>query len=315
MDNQYHKPHEDNPLFTLTCQAVQYQGRRHYRTYLACTWEYKSDAVSQSRVTQTSPQNPTEFSPPSLTHQYNYMAVEVKNESLTGLELILQSRALFADLMLKFRECHDLCKESKLFTPEVMLEIDTCAVTFRKMCLDTVTVARLISDQWLDSTIMFFENITKMDKEGLKSMLQTLGGQAKEIGTLFKVIAAWARHLAGKFHEIQQDTIKEAEEFKDKFAEAKQAAEKVRDQVKKQRDKMKKTYENAESVESGWKTAQVWLSWNPIGAIVTAFGTSAASKSAKKAKELDDEANRKLNAAMKEFRRRERQSDKAKVRH
>ena len=243
------------------------------------------------------------------------MAVEVKNESLTGLELIVQSRALFADLMLKFRECHDLCKESRLFTPEVMLEIDTCAVTFRKLCLDTVTVARLISDQWLEATIMFFKNITRMDKEGLKGMLHMLGGQAKEIGTLFKVIAAWARHLARKFHETQEDTIKEAEEFKDKFAEAKQAAEKVRDQVKKQRDKMKKTYENAESVESGWQTAQVCLCWVPIVSSITSFGASAAAKSAEKAKELNDEANRKLDAAMKEFRKREKQSDKAKVRH
>ena len=130
-------------------------------------------------------------------------------ENLTGPQLVNQAKVLFAEVLASFRECHVLCVKSGLFSSRIILEIDTCAVTFRQMCLDTVTVARVVSDQWLDSTIMFFENIKDFDDP--TEMLVLLGNQTKEIGQFFKVIAAWARDLGGRFNKAQDNTIAETE--------------------------------------------------------------------------------------------------------
>ena len=150
-----------------------------------------------------------------------------KLEVTNGLDLIWESRSLYAEILFSFRECHDVCVSSKLFGNDIILQIDQCAVDFRQLSFDTVTIAKRVSNQWLDSAIAFFENIDDVDDP--KEMLQLLGSQARELAQCFKLIAAWARNLAARFHAAQDDTIREAKEFKQAFEAAQRQAESVKE--------------------------------------------------------------------------------------
>ena len=46
---------------------------------------------------------------------------------------------------------HDVCVESGLYSRDVILKVDECAVDFRRLSLDSVSVAKRGSDQWLDN--------------------------------------------------------------------------------------------------------------------------------------------------------------------
>ena len=139
-------------------------------------------------------------------------AVHEKLQGKTGLDLIWESRLVFAEIFLCFRECHDLCEESGFFDHDAIVKVDECAVDFRRLSLDSVSVAKRVSDQWLDTALITFENI--QDIENPKAMFELLGDQAKELSRCFKVIASWARDLAARFHAAQNCLMKEADEFK-----------------------------------------------------------------------------------------------------
>lgn len=234
-------------------------------------------------------------------------------ENTNGLDLIWESRALYADILYCFRECHDLCANSGLFNKETILKVDQCAIDFRQMSLDTVTVAKRVSNQWLDSAIVFFENMKDLDKSDRIEMLQLLGGQARELAQCFKVIAEWARDLGGRFHEAQGGTIQEAEEFKQKFEEAVQEAEEVKAQIERQLNEAAKLRSEAEAYENKWKTAQVAVSWIPIGAVVTGIGASVAAKQTAKANEMEREATANLRKSEQELNKRKSEKERAEV--
>ena len=134
--------------------------------------------------------------------------------------LIKDSKLLFGNILYHFREVHDLCELSGIYSKESLKEIDTIAITFRKMGQDTATVARMVADQWLDSTIMFYESIDDLGADDIKSMLELLGGQAKELGKIFKVLACSTAWMAGRFHDEQTENVKEVQQYKDKFEAA-----------------------------------------------------------------------------------------------
>ena len=71
-------------------------------------------------------------------------------------------------------------------------------------------------------------------------MLLLLSNQAKELAVCFKLIAAWARDLGGRFHTAQDGTIQEVEEFKDRFQGAQERAEEVKEKAEKEYAKYKK---------------------------------------------------------------------------
>ena len=75
--------------------------------------------------------------------------VQEKLEKSTGLDLTWESRSLYAEILFCFRECHDICVQSKLFSDETILAVDQCGVDFRQLSLDTVSVAKRVSNQWL----------------------------------------------------------------------------------------------------------------------------------------------------------------------
>lgn len=240
-------------------------------------------------------------------------AAQKKIESTNGLDLIWESRILYAEILYCFRECHDVCIKSGLFTKDVILQVDQCALDFRQMSLDTVTVAKRVSNQWLDSAITFFENIGDFEKSDRVEMLQLLGGQARELAKCFKVIAAWARDLAGRFHQAQDGTIKEVEEFTKVFEAAVQRAKEVKEQISRELDRAAKIRQEAEETENKWKTAQVAVSWFPVGALVTGIGSAVAEKKTAAASELEREAAAKLRKSEQELNEKRSQQEKAQV--
>ena len=231
------------------------------------------------------------------------MSKAVQQETY-GLDLIWKSRVLHAEILLCFRECHDVCIQSKLFTNDIILQIDQCAVDFRQLSFDTVTIAKRVSNQWLDGAITFFENIDDVDDP--KEMLQLLGSQARG-NECFKLIAAWAKNLALRFHEAQGGTIKEVEEFRMQFEAAVQRAESVRKQAE---EKLSKARQAAQDSEDSWKTASVALSWMPVSFLVTGPGMAIAEKKTAEATQL---ANEELRKSEHEFGKRKSQNEKAKV--
>ena len=174
-----------------------------------------------------------------------------------------------------------------------------------------VSVAKRVSTQWLDVAIAFFENID--DAVDPAEMLKLLGGQAKELAKCFKAIAAWARDLCGRLHEAQDGTIQDAEEFKRKFQAAEQRAEMLKKEYEDNLKKAEKKRQQAKEVEDTWRTCQIWLSWNPIGLLVTSIGANVAENAAVEAKELADKAHESLSKAEAELKRKKNQSDRAKV--
>lgn len=234
-------------------------------------------------------------------------AVQQKIEETNGLDLIWKSRALYAEILFCFRECHDVCVQSKLFTNDIILQIDQCAVDFRQLSFDTVTIAKRVSNQWLDGAITFFENIDDVDDP--KERLQLLGDQAR--GTkCFKLIAAWARNLALRFHEAQDGTIKEVEEFIREFEVAVQRAESVKKQAE---EKLSKARHAAQDSEDSRKTASVALSWIPVSFLVTGSGMAIAEKKTAEATQLEARANEELRKSEHELEKRKSQNEKAKV--
>ena len=234
-----------------------------------------------------------------------------KKSELTGLEYIWASRAQYADILFCFRECHDLCVNSGLFKKDTILAIDQCAVDFRQLSLDTVTVAKRVSTQWLDVAIAFFKNID--DAEDPAEMLKLLSGQAKELAKCFKAIAAWARDLCGRLHQAQDGTIQEAEEFKQKFQAAEQRAKMLNEEMDESFKKAEKKRKDAKGVEDTWRTCQIWLSWNPVGLLVTSIGANVAENATIEAKELADKAHEKLGKSEAELKQKKDQNDRAKV--
>ena len=234
-----------------------------------------------------------------------------KQGEKSGLDILCESAPIIADILFRFRECHDICVESQLFKDSVIEKIDQCAVDFRQLSLDTVSVAQRASNQWLEEAIAFFQSIDDIDNPA--EMMTLLGGQARDLAKCFKVIAAWARDLCGRLHQAQDGTIKEAEEFKRRFKEAQERAESHSKKMKEREEKARKELQAAEEEEDRWKIARSWTSWNPIGLIVTTIGTSVAESRRKEVSDLEAEAYRLLQDAKAELKRKETQKEKADV--
>ena len=145
-------------------------------------------------------------------------------------------------------------------------------------------------------------------------MLKLLGDQARELSKCFKLIAAWARNLGGRFHEAQDGTIKEAEEFKQEFAAAVKRAESVRKQAEENRNKAEKLRQQAQETEDTWKAWKVGLAWFPVSLVVTGIGTAAAEKETAEASKLEAKANEELRRTEQELEKRKSQNEKAEVR-
>ena len=237
--------------------------------------------------------------------------VRAKLGTANGLELIWKSREIFADILSNFRECHDLCVSSKLFDDDAIFKVDQCAVDFRQLSLDSVSIAKRVSNQWLDTALVTFENFK--DLENPQDMLELLGKQARELSYCFKVIAAWARDLGERLHQAQDGTIREAEEFKKVFEMAIRCGEDELRQLKGDEEKVLKRCDEREkavsSLESKLRDAYSINPWK----LVWSYQLSSAESDLLEARKSKETVLNNLRKAEKELQERSRKSGKAKV--
>ena len=199
--------------------------------------------------------------------------VEISTED-DGLEGICKSQSLYASILYSFRECHDLCVSSKLFSEEIIRRIDQCAVNFRQLSVDTVTVAKRFSNQFLNLATLFYGD---MDLDGNpKKTLRHLSDQARDLAKCFKIISQWAAKLCSIFHKVRGDTITEAKKFKKMFTDAENEAKSAERYAKSEHETAQSLYREAKEAADKWKTAQAATSWIPIGFVVTSIGSSVA---------------------------------------
>lgn len=220
-----------------------------------------------------------------------------KADSVIGVELINNSKALFSNIMYNFREVHDLCKDSGLYSQESLLEIDTVAINFRQMGQDTATVARVVADQWLSTTIALYGTIDELDMASLQTKFGKLGGQAKELSDLFRVIARWASWITVQFHEGQTDTVKEADEFKAKFASALKEAERAAKQAKSTVERAQAKLKQAKASSNHWSTVAAGTSWIPFANFGTMGKATHELHDYHDAQDAEMEADRKWDIA------------------
>ena len=238
------------------------------------------------------------------------MAV-AQERTTNGFDLFPQSQDLFAEILFNFRECHDLCVNSGLFTNDVILQIDQCAVDFRQMSIDTVAIAKRMSVVWLDTAIMIFENIDDIDDP--KEVLSVLGTEAGELAKCFHVVAALARDIAARFHHAQGGTIKEAEEFKKSFEKAQESASNVKQQLEKHHAKVQYLHWEAESRQESWEIARIALAWLPPAFITTTIGCKFSEMRRVDAQDIERRAAEKLRKSEEELRKKTAENEKAKV--
>ena len=182
------------------------------------------------------------------------ITVEISKDD--GLEGFCKLQSLYASILYSFRECHDHCVSSKLLSEEIIRQIDQCAVNFRQLSVDTVTVAKRFSNQFLNLAILFYGDMDSDDNP--KKTLRLLSDQARELVNCFKIISQWAAKLCGIFYEVRGDTITEANKnFTDAENEAK-SAERYR---KSEHETAQSLYREAKKAADKWKTAQVVTSF------------------------------------------------------
>ena len=237
------------------------------------------------------------------------------DKSVSGIDLIKSSKALFSNILYHFREIHDLCKQSHLYSDHSIIEIDTIAIAFRKLGRDTATVATVVSNQWLDSTIMFYQNIADFGADDLKSMLILLGGQAKELSKIFKVIAKWSAWMAAEFHDAQTDTVKDVKAFKDKFEKALKEAKKVEKAAEETVARAKNTLAEKRSEEEHWRVVAAATSWIPLVDIGTMIKYHATQEEYFDAEHAEDQAEDKLDAAKEKLSKAQTDNARAQVIH
>ena len=167
------------------------------------------------------------------------------SENLESLELLWKSDAGVSDALRKFRDCHDLCK---VVGDNIVLKVDQCAIDFRHLSLESASVAKRISIQWLDTAIMVFENLKEMDDSAKSMMYKTLGDQAKELSCCFKMFALWAKDVSGRFLRAQDGTIREAKDFMNSV-EAEQALLK---DLEKENETVSNYRKECEASENTW---------------------------------------------------------------
>ena len=151
-----------------------------------------------------------------------------------------------------FRECHDFCVRSKLFRDDTVLKVEQCAVDFRQLSLESASIAKRISNVWLETALMVLENLRDMKTSEKGVMFKLLGDQAKELCYCFKVFALWAKDISGRFHQAQDGTIREAEELKKVFEDAIEEGESTLKALEKEQETVSNYCKECKTSEDEW---------------------------------------------------------------
>ncbi len=134
------------------------------------------------------------------------MASGSKDAGELAIDLLREDREKYSFILGLFQENHELSWTSGFFPRSITSKIDQCAISFRSLGNHTVSLADVISDQWLESVLDFYNHMDQNSHSDNISQLKLLGGQAQKISLVFKVIAAWSRNLAGRVHTASNET-------------------------------------------------------------------------------------------------------------
>ncbi len=120
--------------------------------------------------------------------------------SQSAVTLLIESREAFSSVLSSFQQNHDLCLRQAMFSSSFTLKLDQCAYSFRSLALLSVDLSGVVTRRWIDQVILFYDNLPNNTHSYNTSQLELLGGQAKKLGRVFKVIAEWSRDLSGRVH-------------------------------------------------------------------------------------------------------------------
>ena len=194
----------------------------------------------------------------AIEHQLVMANDSTDKKTVFGVELLNQFKELSTAALAKFREYHDLCVKSGFISEKTVQEMNMCATGYRMMALSTVKIAKTVSIQWIDSILLFYKNISGLNRDKIVEHLKTLGGQGKQLGLVFKVIAAWSRDLAGNLHKVSVSTYDEAESclegFKRELEYDQQRIREARENIKSVVEEYKAAVERAEE----WSIASIF---------------------------------------------------------
>lgn len=232
-------------------------------------------------------------------------------ENSKCFDLIVKSRTLYSTVLCCFGECHETCVTSGLFSNNVILKIDQCALDFHQLSRTTVTLSKCVSDQWLRKAVLIFGDIGSVDDP--VRVVKMLGNQAKEIAKGFKVIGSWARDLSGRFHEVQKDTKDEADRIKEKYDNAVRRAQEAKKSKDDDFSRAESLRREAQEYEDKWRTARSVVGWIPLGAVVTGVGCAVATSQRDEASKCEREAAERLRRAEDNLQEAKYLNEKAKV--
>ncbi len=120
--------------------------------------------------------------------------------SQSAVTLLSESREAFSSVLSSFQQNHDLCLRQAMFSSSFTLKLDQCAYSFRSLALLSVDLSGVVTRRWIDQVILFYDSLPNNTHSHNTSQLELLGGQAKKLGRVFKVIAEWSRDLSGRVH-------------------------------------------------------------------------------------------------------------------
>ncbi len=231
------------------------------------------------------------------------MSAEDQDASSNALDAIVTSEETYSNVLSLFQENHDQCVNSGFFPPETLLEVDACGVNFRSLGLGTISVATVVSNQWIDMVVLFFQYFSDYGSSA-KDEFKRLGRQAKELGKLFEVLEVWCRKLAGRIHTTYEKVQDDVSDFKVAFAKEVQDADLDLKAAKNAVEAKKADYEVKQAEADRWKYALYGSSigyaiFFPIGAIaniITGTGYGIAKAAASSAQDAVYEAERVQNA-------------------
>jgi len=246
---------------------------------------------------------------------------KAEEEKSPPAEILRQSEEMYSGGLCRFQENHDICTSSGFFPKNVLLEVDSCALSFRLLGLESISVATVVANQWIANTLVFYENISLFSLQEARAQLTLLSGQSKELAKIFKVIAAWSADLAGRIKTAASNVHSEVAIFSAQYSQDLLNAQKALDDSKKKLKTAKEDLESKMAESDRWMWAMVgttvgYAIFFPVGALatlITGSGFGAARKAVSSAEDAKLQAETDRNTAQKDFDAAKTLDEKAKV--
>lgn len=192
-------------------------------------------------------------------------------------------------------------KEAACLSLKIVLQIEECALLFRKMSTDTVTAVTVISNQWVESVIDIFEHLNALiDLKGVKEvvpLMMLIGDQAEDISKLFKMYSAWAMDLCGKVSSTQGTLQSVAKEITRAHQKAVKEAQNTESRSTVIARRAIEYTEEREEIAENWNIASWLLFWVPVIQFIPVIGSVVSSKKAEAARQAEERAKTELAIA------------------